>query len=76
MYKKTHVVFFISCNFIFSPNVCPGLCQHCLWALAGPGLGPSIKTGLGPSKKGRDWVGLASGLGLDPSLGIHKPNLI
>ena len=30
MYKKTHVVFwfFISCNFIFLPNECPGLCQH------------------------------------------------
>ena len=32
MYKKTHVVvffsFFISCNFIFLPNGCPGLCRH------------------------------------------------
>ena len=28
MYKKTHVVFFfISNNFIFFPNECPGLCH-------------------------------------------------
>ena len=28
---KTHavfIIFFISCYFIFSPNECPGLCQH------------------------------------------------
>ena len=28
LYKKTHVVFFISCNFIFLPYECPGLCRH------------------------------------------------
>ena len=30
MYKKTHIVFsfFISCNFIFLPYECPGLCRH------------------------------------------------
>ena len=27
-HKKTHVVFFILCYFIFFPNECPGLCQH------------------------------------------------
>ena len=29
-HKKTHIVFsfFISCNFIFLPNECPGLCRH------------------------------------------------
>ena len=40
----------------------------CLRAWADPGLGPSIKTGLGPSKKGRARVGLGPGLGPDPSL--------
>ena len=39
-------------------------------ARAGPGLGPSLKTGLAPSKKGWARVGLRSGLGPDPSLPI------
>ena len=48
-----------------SPSRPPGFS---LRARAGPGLGPSIKTGLGPSKKGRARVGLGPGLGPDPSL--------
>ena len=28
MYKKTHVGFFILCNFIFLPYEWPGLCRH------------------------------------------------
>ena len=48
-----------------SPSRPPGFC---LRARAGPGLGPSVKTGLGPSKKGRARVGLGPGLGPDPSL--------
>ena len=48
-----------------SPSRPPGFC---LRARAGPGLGPSFKTGLGPSKKGRARVGLGPGLGPDPSL--------
>ena len=37
--KKTHVVFFISCNLIFLPHKCPGLYQH----RPGHSLGKSIK---------------------------------
>ena len=41
MYKKTHVIFFIfiSCNFIFLPYKCPGLCRH----RPGHSLGKNIK---------------------------------
>ena len=48
-----------------SPSRPPGFC---LWARAGLGLGPSFKTGLRPSKKGRAWVEPGLGLGPDPSL--------
>ena len=27
-YENPFFLFFISCNFIFSPNECPGLCRH------------------------------------------------
>ena len=63
---KTYPQLFIFLRFIDnlynhkSPSRPPGFS---LRARAGPGLGPSIKTGLESSKKGRAWVRLGPGLG-------------
>jgi hypothetical protein len=52
MYKKTHAAFFvpISCNFIFLPNECPGLCQY----TQGHSLGNNIKLHETKTKKPRE----------------------